>query len=37
MAKVEVYKVFGFVGDKGAEVAANDTMPGRPFTFIKLF
>lgn len=37
MAKVKVYEVFGFVGDKGAEVAANDAMPGGAFAFIKLF
>lgn len=34
--KVEVDEVFGFVGDKGSEVAADDAMPCRSLALIKL-
>jgi hypothetical protein len=36
VTEVEVYEVLGFVGDKGAEVAPYDAMPGWAFSLIKL-
>ena len=36
MAEVKIYKVFGFVGDKGPEVAAYVAVPGWAFALIKL-
>ena len=37
MAKVEVYEMLGFVGDKGAKVAAHNAMPGWAFAFVELY
>ena len=36
MSHVKVDEVFGFVSDIGAEVAANDAVPGRVILLIKL-
>lgn len=36
MAEVEVDEVFGFVGHKGSEVAANDAVPCRSLSLIEL-
>lgn len=37
MAEIEVYEVLRLVSDKRAEVATNDTVPGRAFTLIELY
>jgi hypothetical protein len=36
VAQVEVDEVLGLVGDKGAEVAPDDAVPGRPFPLVEL-
>lgn len=36
MTEVEVDEVLGLVGDKGSEIAADNTMPSRSFSLVKL-
>lgn len=36
MAQVEVYEVLRLVSYEGAEVSANDAVPGRPFALVEL-